>query len=150
MWHISNIWQPGNKLCKMDTHEIKSRTAIAKAEFKKKKTFWMVVPCIWFEIRVNYQLDANIVYFSSTCFGQCNTPPARTLLKTPSCTKDTICCICNGNYKFYCSWRWAYKPETCRAKINKYLYQVGNWLLIYIHSARNKRDLGTFQMILAV
>ena len=30
---------------------------------------WMVVPCIWFEIRVNYQLDANIVYFSSTCFG---------------------------------------------------------------------------------
>ena len=31
--------------------------------------FWMVVPCIWFEIRVNYQLDANIVYFSSTCFG---------------------------------------------------------------------------------
>ena len=31
--------------------------------------FWMVVPCIWFEITVNYQLDANIVYFSSTCFG---------------------------------------------------------------------------------
>ena len=29
----------------------------------------MLVPCIWFEIRVNYQLDANIVYFSSTCFG---------------------------------------------------------------------------------
>ena len=59
----------------------------------------------------------------------CNTPPARTLLKTPSCTKDTICCICKGNYKFYCSWRWAYKPETCRAKINKYSHQVGNWLL---------------------
>ena len=33
------------------------------------RSFWMVVPCIWFEIRVNYQLDANIVYFSSTCFG---------------------------------------------------------------------------------
>ena len=31
--------------------------------------FWMVVPCIWFEIRVNYQLDAIFVYFSSTCFG---------------------------------------------------------------------------------
>ena len=29
----------------------------------------MVVPCIWFEIRVNYQLDAIFVYFSSTCFG---------------------------------------------------------------------------------
>jgi hypothetical protein len=29
----------------------------------------MVLPCIWFEIRVNYQLDANIVYFGSTCFG---------------------------------------------------------------------------------
>jgi len=34
----------------------------------------MVVPCIWFEIRVSYQLDANICfffcfYFSSTCFG---------------------------------------------------------------------------------
>ena len=28
----------------------------------------MAVPCIWFEIIVNYQLDAN-VYFSSTCFG---------------------------------------------------------------------------------
>ena len=25
--------------------------------------FWMVVPCIWFEIRVNYQLDANICLF---------------------------------------------------------------------------------------
>ena len=59
----------------------------------------------------------------------CNSPPARTLLKTPSCTKDTIFCICKGNYKFYCSWRWAYRPETCRAKINKYLHQVGNWLL---------------------
>jgi len=23
----------------------------------------MVVPCIWFEIRVNYQLDANIAAF---------------------------------------------------------------------------------------
>jgi len=23
----------------------------------------MVVPCIWFEIRVNYQLDANICLF---------------------------------------------------------------------------------------
>jgi len=22
-----------------------------------------------------------------------------------------------GHYKFYCSWRWAYKPEICRAKI---------------------------------
>ena len=60
---------------------------------------------------------------------QCNSPPARKLLKTPSCTKDTICCICKGNYIFYCSWRWAYKAETCRAKINKYLHQVGNWLL---------------------
>ena len=82
------------------------------------------------------------VYFSSTCFGlirpssgaiecqwQRNAPPARTLLKTPSCTKDTIWCICKGNYKFYWSWRWAYKPETCRAKINKYLHQVGHWLL---------------------
>ena len=29
----------------------------------------MVVPRIWFEIRVNYQPDANICYFSSTCFG---------------------------------------------------------------------------------
>ena len=29
----------------------------------------MVVPFIWFEIRVNYQLDAIFVYFSSTCFG---------------------------------------------------------------------------------
>ena len=27
---------------------------------------------------------------------QCNSPPARTLLKTPSCTKDTMCCICKG------------------------------------------------------
>jgi len=26
-------------------------------------TFWMVVPCIWFEIRVNYQLYANICLF---------------------------------------------------------------------------------------
>ena len=60
---------------------------------------------------------------------QCNSPPARTLLKTPSCTKDTIRCICKGNYKFYCSWRWAYRPETFRAKLNKYLHQVGNWLL---------------------
>ena len=25
--------------------------------------FQMVVPCIWFEIRVNYQLDANIHLF---------------------------------------------------------------------------------------
>ena len=24
---------------------------------------WMIVPCIWFEIRVNYQLDANICLF---------------------------------------------------------------------------------------
>ena len=31
--------------------------------------FWMVVPCIWFEIRFSYQLDAIFVYFSSTCFG---------------------------------------------------------------------------------
>ena len=34
--------------------------------------FWVVVPCIWFEIRINYQFDANeylFVYFSSTCFG---------------------------------------------------------------------------------
>ena len=23
----------------------------------------MVVPCIWFEIRVNYQLDANVYLF---------------------------------------------------------------------------------------
>ena len=29
----------------------------------------MVVPCIWFEIRVNYQLNANICLFGSTCFG---------------------------------------------------------------------------------
>ena len=28
----------------------------------------MVVPCIWFEIRVKYQLDAIFFYFSSTCF----------------------------------------------------------------------------------
>ena len=68
----------------------------------------------------------------SVCAGcelHCNSPPAHTLLKTPSCTKDTICCICKGNCKFCCSWRWAYRPETCRAKINKYLHQVGNWLL---------------------
>ena len=32
-------------------------------------TFWMVIPCILFEIRVIYQLDAICVYFSSTCFG---------------------------------------------------------------------------------
>ena len=25
--------------------------------------FWMVVPCIWFKLRVNYQLDANICLF---------------------------------------------------------------------------------------
>jgi len=31
--------------------------------------------------------------------------------------QDTTCCICKGNYKFYCSWRWSCKPETCRAKI---------------------------------
>ena len=34
--------------------------------------FWVFVPCIWFEIRINYQLDAIeylFVYFSSTCFG---------------------------------------------------------------------------------
>jgi len=36
---------------------------------------------------------------------------------TPSYTKDTICCICKGNYNIYCSWRWAYKLETCRAKV---------------------------------
>ena len=29
----------------------------------------MVVPCILFEIRVIYQLDAIFVYFSSACFG---------------------------------------------------------------------------------
>ena len=31
--------------------------------------FRMVVPCIWFEIRVSYQLNANICLFGSTCFG---------------------------------------------------------------------------------
>ena len=31
--------------------------------------FWMVVPCILFEIRIIYQLDALFVYFSSTSFG---------------------------------------------------------------------------------
>ena len=59
--------------------------------------------------------------------------------------QDTICCICKGNYKFYCSWRWAYKPETCRAKINKYLHQVGNWLLylgsIFTEDGKNKEDI---------
>ena len=42
----------------------------------------------------------------SVCAGgelHCYSPPARTLLKTPSCTKDTIRCICKRNYKFYCS-----------------------------------------------
>ena len=39
------------------------------ARFRHQYNLWMVVPCIWFEITVNYQLDANIVYFSSTCFG---------------------------------------------------------------------------------
>jgi len=28
-----------------------------------REAFWMVVPSIWFEIRVNYQLDANICLF---------------------------------------------------------------------------------------
>ena len=40
---------------------------VIKVDLGRK--FWMVVPCIWFEIRVNYQLDAIFVYFSSTCFG---------------------------------------------------------------------------------
>ena len=30
--------------------------------------------------------------------------------RTPSYTKDTICCICKGNYNIHCSWRWACKP----------------------------------------
>ena len=42
-----------------------SETANGKLERK----FWMVVPCILFEIRFIYQLDAIFVYFSSTCFG---------------------------------------------------------------------------------
>ena len=56
--------------------------------------FWVVVPCIWFELRINYQLDTIFIYFSSTCFGlTCPSsgamdlynflykPPAHTLLK---------------------------------------------------------------------
>ena len=46
----------------------------------------------------------------------------------PNYTKDTICCIFKGNYNIHCSWRWAYKPETCRAErtqINTQLHQVG-------------------------
>ena len=71
------------------------------------------------------------VYFSSTCFG---------LIRPSSGAIEFIISFINAAYgvlgaarcledKFYCSWRWAYKPETCRAKINKYLHQVGNWLL---------------------
>ena len=33
-------------------------------------------------------------------------------------------------------WWWvALLPETCRAKINKYLHQVGNWLLFFFSVA---------------
>jgi hypothetical protein len=64
----------------------------------------------------------------------CNTPPARTLLQTPSYTKDAICCICKRNYIFYCytkdaiccickinyifycSWRWACSPKHVELK----------------------------------
>jgi hypothetical protein len=38
--------------------------------------------------------------------------------------QKTICC----NFNIYCSWWWAYTPETCRAKetsINTLLHQVG-------------------------
>ena len=54
---------------------------------------------------------------------------------TPNYTKDTICCICKGNCNIHCSWRWAYKPETCRAErtqVNTQLHQVGK--LIHNHS----------------
>ena len=47
---------------------------------------------------------------------------------TPSYTKDTICCICKEIVNIHCSWRWAYKPETCRAErtqINTQLHQSG-------------------------
>ena len=40
-----------------------------KREKPTRCNYWMVVPCILFEIRVIYQLDAIFVYFSSTCFG---------------------------------------------------------------------------------
>ena len=50
---------------------------------------------------------------------------------TPNCTKDTICCICKRNYNNHCSWRWTYKPETCRAEVNKYSV-ASSWKLIRI------------------
>ena len=47
------------RLMKMCLNETCSRVRVGKICL----TFSMVVPCIWFEIRVNYQLDANICLF---------------------------------------------------------------------------------------
>ena len=58
---------------------------------------------------------------------------------TPNYTKDTICYICKRNYNMHCSWRWACKPETCRAKrtqINTQLRQVGKLFHISNQNAR--------------
>ena len=52
--------------------EERSVCNITKPSRAQLMKFWVAVPCIWFEIRINYQLDAIeylFVYFSSTCFG---------------------------------------------------------------------------------
>ena len=82
------------------------------------------------------------VYFSSTCFGLIRpssgaiefiisfTNAAFGVLGAARCLEERARWWCVAlPLAFYCSWRWAYKPETCRAKINKYLHQVGHWLL---------------------
>jgi len=39
------------------------RNMLPEQVTNNEKLFWMVVPCIWFQLRVNYQLDANICLF---------------------------------------------------------------------------------------
>ena len=47
------------------------------------------------------------------------------VLGAARCRSWGVCALhCKGNYKFYCSWRWACKPEACRAKINKYCIKL--------------------------
>ena len=50
-------------ICLPHTYNTKNSQEVAEQLKNIQIKFRMVVPCIWFEIRVNYQLDANIRLF---------------------------------------------------------------------------------------
>jgi len=74
------------------------------------------------------QLNIYLCTFSSTCFGLiCSSSGAMDVTISFSLHMQHMVslvqlgvgleeCVCWWRVVLHCSWRWAYKPETCRAE----------------------------------